>query len=132
VEVAESTVLQPTLFRQLSDLTHIPAFANITFATISAGLMLGEGQIDVSDLLMSTVWVNISANGVIGFDRSLDFDADIQMVRRFVQDIPVIRTLVRWGGDILNDILLTVRIEGTIDEPIVRLSQPLVDVILPR
>jgi AsmA-like protein len=132
VEVQESTVLQPTLFRQLSDLTHIPAFANITFATVSAGLTLGENRIDVTDLLMSTVWVSISGDGVIGFDRSLDFDADIQMVRRFVQDIPVIRTLVRWGGDILNDILLTVRIEGTIDEPAVRLSQPLVDVILPH
>jgi hypothetical protein len=131
IEVTESSLLRSTLFHELGRLTNVQEFSDISFTTIAADLSVGHQRVDVTDLVMDTTWTDIEGHGRVGFDRSIDFDVQMTTLRSMFKGIP----LISWLGSVLdstiNSVFLGVHVGGTLDEPEVRVVQPLVESLLP-
>jgi hypothetical protein len=131
IEVTESSMFQSTLFHQLGRMTGVQEFDNVSFSSITADLEIGGGGVTSRNVEMDTTWVNIEGEGRVGFDRSIDFDMHMSMLRRAFGGVPVIGWLGQMVDSAINSVLLSVRVGGTLDEPQVRLVQPLVDAVIP-
>jgi hypothetical protein len=130
ITVTESSLLRSTLFHELGRLTGIREFNNISFSTITAQLDIGDGGVEVDDLVMDTTWTNIEGTGWVGFDRSINFDVQMAVLRGMFRDIPVVSWIANLVNSAINNVFLSVRVEGSLDEPNVRVVQPLVDTIV--
>lgn len=130
ISVAQSSLMRSTLFRELGRLTGVNAFDDISFSAITADLEIGDHQVNVSNLFMDTTWTDITGEGTVGFDRTIGFNVRFETMPSVFQGIPVVGWLSGLVDTAINKVLLSVRVGGTLDEPQVRIVQPIVQPIV--
>lgn len=135
-ELTESSIMRSTIFREIGRLTGLRQFNDISFSTIAADVAIADRRVRFENLVMNTSWTTISGEGSVGFDHSMDFALRLELVRTVTSAvpgtgwIPGIGWVSRMMDAAINTVLLTIRVEGTVQEPRVALVQPLLQPLL--
>lgn len=126
VTLRESTLMRNTLFAELASLTGLRQFRDISFTTVTAAFHIEDRVAHVSDLLMDTSFTDIRGQGTLGFDGTLDFEAQLEILSNLFSGIPVVGWISSLIDTAFDTVLLTIRVDGTIRRPRVHPEVPIV------
>jgi hypothetical protein len=63
----------------------------------------------------------------VGFDRQIRFDLSLEALPHVIQSVPVASTLAGWFNSAVNAWVVRATVEGSLDNPQLRMRQPIVD-----
>jgi hypothetical protein len=104
----------------MSNLRFPPRFAALTrkketpFDSLSATFALKQGRIYSKDLLLSTADYSIGADGSIGLDKTMKFNATLVLSPQFTQELAQEYKNIRSLVDRKGRLVVPFRIEGTL------------------
>ena len=75
--------------------------------------------------------LRITGHGAVGFDHAISFNVRMSLLRQMFHAVPVLGWLAGVVDSAINTVLVTVTVEGTVSDPRVRVSQPILDTLIP-